>query len=54
MSDEDDEMVKEMRLKTQRGLVIGAQGFIEDLEDKLGRSLTCLNPGRPKKCDSKR
>src|SRR3989338_1829026 len=32
LSDEDDEMVKEMRLKTQRGLVIGAQGFIEDLE----------------------
>ena len=44
----DDEMNHEIRLKTQRGLAIGSEKFVTDVENKLKRSLTCLSPGRPK------
>ena len=49
LTEEDEEMVDEMRLKTKRGMVIGTKSFIKNLEKKLKRSLKCLNPGRPKK-----
>lgn len=46
---EDEQIVNELRLKTQRGLALGSEGFIKRLEKKLDRSLACLNPGRPRK-----
>ena len=46
---EDEQMVNELRLKTQRGLALGSERFIKRLERKVGRSLACLNPGRPMK-----
>jgi putative transposase len=46
---EEEQMLDELRLKTQRGLVIGSHGFVKRLEKKLRHSLVCLNPGRPKK-----
>ena len=46
LSDIDEDMCKEMRLKTSRGLVAGEDSFIQKLEKRLGRSLRCLNPGR--------
>ena len=47
--EEDEQMNKEIRLKTGRGLVIGDAEFIAKLEKKLDRSLKCLKWGRPKK-----
>ena len=47
LSETDEDMCKEMRLKTSRGLVVGEDGFIQKLEKRLDRSLGCLNPGRP-------
>lgn len=49
LMEEDEEFNKEIRLKTQRGLIVGGRPFIEKLERKLKRSLICLNPGRPRK-----
>jgi len=49
LQEDDEEMVREMRLKTQRGLVVGMEDFIKRLEKQLDRSLQCLNPGRPRK-----
>ena len=48
LSAEDEQIIDELRLKKQRGLVIDNQGFVKGLEKKLKRSLECLNPGRPK------
>ena len=48
LSAEDEQVIDELRLKKQRGLVIDNQGFVKGLEKKLKRSLECLNPGRPK------
>lgn len=45
---EDEPVEEELRLKTQRGLVLGSSKFIKRLEQKLERSLACRNPGRPK------
>lgn len=50
----DEEMSCEMRLKTQRGLAIGTEQFIQKAESKIKRSLVCLNPGRPKNNSIKR
>jgi hypothetical protein len=36
-------------MKTQRGLTMGTEQFIQKIENKLNRSLVCLSPGRPKK-----
>jgi hypothetical protein len=41
---EDEQIIDELRLKTQRGLVIENQGFVKGLEKKLKRSLEYLNP----------
>jgi putative transposase len=46
---ENEQIVNELRLKTQRGLALGGERFIKRLEGKLDRSLACLNPGRPRK-----
>lgn len=50
---DDQEIDKEIRLKTSRGLVVGEEKFIGELEKKLKRSLKCLNPGRPWKSENK-
>ena len=52
LKEEDGDMVKEMRLKTNRGLAIGKEKFIRYIEKKLKRSLVCLNLGRPNKSKS--
>lgn len=49
LKESDPQMNDEMELKTQRGLVIGTEQFINKLEEELNRSLKCLSPGRPKK-----
>lgn len=49
LCEEDNSMVKEMRLKTKRGLAVGSEIFIKKMEKILKRSLKCLSPGRPKK-----
>jgi putative transposase len=48
----DSRMDDEIRVKTQRGFVVGSEQFIKGVEAKLNRSLACLNPGRPVKGDS--
>lgn len=47
LRDGDPEIEAEIRLKTQRGLAVGTQRFIKRIEQKIKRSLECLNPGRP-------
>lgn len=49
LQENDSEMTEEIRLKTDRGLVVGTDKFVVKLEKLLNRSLKCLNPGRPKK-----
>ena len=49
LHDEDEAFNSEIRLKTLRGLVVGAKDFVQKLERRLERSLACLNPGRPRK-----
>ena len=51
---DDVEMTGDIRLKTERGLVVGSEKFINKLERSLKRSLKCLNQGRPKKVKQKR
>ena len=46
---EDEPAAEELRLKTQRGMAVGSSRFVKRIEQKLERSLACLNPGRPKK-----
>jgi putative transposase len=46
---DDKEMTEEIRKKTQRGLVVGKESFIKEIEKRLNRSLECLNIGRPKR-----
>ncbi len=43
----DGEFDEEIRLKTQKGLVIGCSEFISGLEKRFGRILRELRPGRP-------
>ena len=49
LKEKDLETCDEMRIKTMRGLVVGREIFVKKLENKLKRSLQCLNPGRPRK-----
>lgn len=49
LHEEDEEINKEIRLKTLRGLVVGTQEFISRLEERLNCSLKCLSQGRPKR-----
>ncbi len=48
LEENDSEMDREIRLKTARGLAIGTDKFINNLEKTLKRSLLCLNQGRPR------
>ncbi|MFO8052992.1 MAG: hypothetical protein R6U54_03425 [Candidatus Omnitrophota bacterium] len=49
LQENDPEITKEIRIKTNRGLVVGREKFIKKLEKKLNRSLRCLGQGRPRK-----
>jgi len=49
LSESDDDMVNEIRLKTQRGLAVGTDRFIRKIENRIKRSLKYLNQGRPSK-----
>jgi len=42
LKENDPEMVDEIRLKTNRGLVVGKDKFVKTLESKLDRSLKCV------------
>ncbi|MFC1809855.1 transposase [Candidatus Omnitrophota bacterium] len=45
----DDEMYNEMKIKTQKGLVIGSESFRVKMEKILGRTLVVRDKGRPRK-----
>ncbi len=49
LKEEDNEITKDIRIKTDRGLVVGTDNFVDKLEKHLKRSLKCLSQGRPKK-----
>ncbi|MCK5492853.1 MAG: transposase [Candidatus Omnitrophica bacterium] len=49
LKENDVNINEEIKLKTSRGLVVGTDKFIKDLENRLNRSLKCLKWGRPKK-----
>jgi putative transposase len=49
LQEEDAQMIDEIRLKTNRGLVAGTDEFVSKLEKLLKRSLKCLSQGRPRK-----
>ena len=49
LREDDAEMSADIRLKTNRGLVVGTDKFIKKLERTLNRSLKCLKQGRPSK-----
>jgi len=51
LKEDDLQMTEDIRLKTDRGLVVGTDKFISKLEKVLNRSLKCLNQGRPRKGD---
>ncbi|MBU2034924.1 MAG: transposase [Candidatus Omnitrophica bacterium] len=48
LQEDDPELTEEMRVKTERGLVVGGDNFIKNLEGVLNRSLACVKQGRPK------
>lgn len=49
LQENDFQLVDEIRLKTNRGLVIGTNRFVNKLEKLLNRSLECAKQGRPRK-----
>lgn len=49
LKENDPEMINDIRLKTNKGLVVGTDKFVKRLEGILKRSLKCLSQGRPKK-----
>ena len=49
LREDDSELTADIRLKTNRGLVVGTDKFIKKLEGSLNRSLKCLKQGRPRK-----
>ena len=51
LKEADSDMNREIRLKTDRGLVVGTEKFIKKLEVVLNRSLKCLKQGRPKRSE---
>jgi putative transposase len=48
LTEDDPEMIKEMRKKTQKGLAIGRTDFIIKMEEKFNVILQELKAGRPK------
>ena len=49
LQENDFEMTKDIRIKTNKGLAVGTDKFIKKLEGTLKRSLKCINQGRPRK-----
>ena len=49
LKENDPEMIDEIRLKTNRRLMVGTDKFVKALEKKLNRSLKYLPQGRPEK-----
>ena len=49
LQENDFEMTEDIRIKTNKGLVVGTDKFIKKLEGLLKRSLKCVNQGRPRK-----
>ncbi len=49
LQEDDPELIEDIRLKTERGLVVGSNKFIKKLEGALNRSLECVRQGRPRK-----
>ncbi len=49
LREDDPEIAADIRLKTNRGLVVGTDKFIKKLEGVLNRSLKCLKQGRHRK-----
>ena len=49
LKENDPDMMGEIRLKTNRGLVVGVDKYVKALEKKLNRSLKCVRQGRPRK-----
>ena len=49
LQENDPEMTEDIRIKTNRGLVVGTEKFIKKLERRLNCSLRCLSQGRPRK-----
>ncbi len=49
LRENDPDIIDEIRLKTNRGLVVGTDKFVKALEKRLNRSLECLHQGRPRK-----
>ena len=49
LKENDPDMIDEIRLKTNRGLVVGTDSFVKALEKGLNRSLKCLSQSRPNK-----
>ena len=49
LREDDPQMIKDIRLKTDKGMLVGTKKFISRLEKILNRSLKCLSQGRPRK-----
>jgi len=49
LQEDDPELTEDIRIKTERGLVVGRDKFIKKLEGVLNRSLECIKQGRPRK-----
>ena len=49
LRENDLEMTEDIRVKTNKGIVVGTDKFIKKLEGILKRSLKCVNQGRPRK-----
>ena len=49
LEENDPQLTEDIRIKTERGLVVGSDKFIKKIEGRLSRSLECVKQGRPKK-----
>ena len=49
LQEDDSQLAEEVRIKTNRGLVVGTDEFVKKIEKRLERSLQCLSQGRPRK-----
>ena len=47
--DSNKEVIEKIRLSTQKGMVIGNQRFVDQLEELHNRKVANLERGRPKK-----
>ena len=49
LKEPDEEMVDEIRIKTQKGSIVGSEQFIKHIENRFNRPMARLSLGRPKK-----